>query len=121
MYWRTACTYRMQHSIACDFLIRVDPIFFISFGLCVTAVNNFETLFRRGSYLNLCPVSRLKVILGELPTACIFLIFYFSYLLTLKMAICSSETWLTLNGLQGVISQEMILFITTAVKTSNPT
>jgi hypothetical protein len=28
---------------------------------------------------------------------------------------------LTLNGLHGVISQKMILFITTAVKTSNPT
>jgi hypothetical protein len=26
-----------------------------------------------------------------------------------------------LNGLHGVISQKMILFITTAVKTSNPT
>jgi hypothetical protein len=28
---------------------------------------------------------------------------------------------LKLNGLDGVISQKMILFITTAVKTSNPT
>jgi hypothetical protein len=28
---------------------------------------------------------------------------------------------LKLNGLHGVISQKMILFITTAVKTSNPT
>jgi hypothetical protein len=28
---------------------------------------------------------------------------------------------LTLNGLHGVISQKMVLFITTAVKTSNPT
>jgi hypothetical protein len=27
---------------------------------------------------------------------------------------------LTLNGLHGVISQKLILFITTAVKTSNP-
>jgi hypothetical protein len=27
---------------------------------------------------------------------------------------------LTLNGLHGVISQKMILFITTAVRTSNP-
>jgi hypothetical protein len=27
----------------------------------------------------------------------------------------------TLNGLHGVISQKMILFITTAVRTSNPT
>jgi hypothetical protein len=26
-----------------------------------------------------------------------------------------------LNGLHGVISQKMILFITTALKTSNPT
>jgi hypothetical protein len=40
---------------------------------------------------------------------------------TLKMeAICSSERLLTLNGLHGVISQKMILFITTAVKTSDP-
>jgi hypothetical protein len=29
--------------------------------------------------------------------------------------------WLTLNGLHGVISQKMVLFITTAVRTSNPT
>jgi hypothetical protein len=28
---------------------------------------------------------------------------------------------LTLNGLQGVISQKMVLFITAAVRTSNPT
>jgi hypothetical protein len=28
---------------------------------------------------------------------------------------------LTLNGLHGVISQKLILFITTAVKASNPT
>jgi hypothetical protein len=28
---------------------------------------------------------------------------------------------LTLNGLHGVISQKMIFFITTVVKTSNPT
>jgi hypothetical protein len=28
---------------------------------------------------------------------------------------------LTLNGLLGVISQKIILFITTAVRTSNPT
>jgi hypothetical protein len=28
---------------------------------------------------------------------------------------------LKLNGLDGVISQKMILFMTTAVKTSNPT
>jgi hypothetical protein len=27
----------------------------------------------------------------------------------------------TLNGLHGVISQKMVLFITTAVRTSNPT
>jgi hypothetical protein len=40
----------------------------------------------------------------------------------LKMeAICFSETSWTLNGLHGVISQKMVLFITTAVKTSNPT
>jgi hypothetical protein len=43
---------------------------------------------------------------------------------TLKMeAICSSETKnkIKLNLKTGVISQKMILFITTAVKTSNPT
>jgi hypothetical protein len=28
---------------------------------------------------------------------------------------------LTLNGVHGITSQKMILFITTAVKTSNPT
>jgi hypothetical protein len=32
----------------------------------------------------------------------------------------SEERWVQLNGLHGVISQKMILFITTAVKTSNP-
>jgi hypothetical protein len=31
-----------------------------------------------------------------------------------------NEFRLKLNGLHGVISQKMILFITTAVKTSNP-
>jgi hypothetical protein len=35
--------------------------------------------------------------------------------------VCSSETSLKLDGLHGVIYQKMILFITTAVKTSNPT
>jgi hypothetical protein len=40
---------------------------------------------------------------------------------TMEMeAICSSET-LVDNGLHGVISQKMVVFITTAVKTSNPT
>jgi hypothetical protein len=36
-------------------------------------------------------------------------------------AISSSETSGATYGLHGVISQKMILFITTAVKTSNPT
>jgi hypothetical protein len=36
-------------------------------------------------------------------------------------AICSSETSVDLNGLHGVISQKMTLFITTAVRTSNLT
>jgi hypothetical protein len=41
---------------------------------------------------------------------------------TLKMeAICSPKRRLKLDGLNGVISQKMILFITTAVKTPNPT
>jgi hypothetical protein len=41
---------------------------------------------------------------------------------TLKMeAICSPKRRLHLNRLHGVTSQKMILFITTAVKTSNPT
>jgi hypothetical protein len=31
------------------------------------------------------------------------------------------KRWLTFNGLHGVISQKLILFMTTAVKTSNPT
>jgi hypothetical protein len=40
----------------------------------------------------------------------------------LKMeGICSCETSLTFNGLYGVISQKMVLFITAAVRTSNPT
>jgi hypothetical protein len=36
-------------------------------------------------------------------------------------AICSSETLVGFNGLQGVISQKIVLFITTAVRTSNLT
>jgi hypothetical protein len=39
---------------------------------------------------------------------------------TLKMkAICSSEKLVETQGLHGIISQKIILFITTAVKTSN--
>jgi hypothetical protein len=34
---------------------------------------------------------------------------------------CSSESQLIFNGLYGVISEKIILFITTAVRTSNPT
>jgi hypothetical protein len=44
-----------------------------------------------------------------------------SYFSTLKIEqICSSEklkSWLTFYGLHGVISQKMVLFITTAVRT----
>jgi hypothetical protein len=36
-------------------------------------------------------------------------------------AACSSETLLSFNGLHGVISQKIGFFITTAVKTPNPT
>jgi hypothetical protein len=35
-------------------------------------------------------------------------------------AICASESSLLLNRVHGVIFQKMILFITTAVRTSNP-
>jgi hypothetical protein len=31
------------------------------------------------------------------------------------------QAWLTFNGLHGIISQKMVLFIITAVRTSNPT
>jgi hypothetical protein len=59
-----------------------------------------------------------NIILCRLLT-CWFLLKFSS---TLKMeAICSSERRLHLNRLHGVTSQKMILFITTAVKTSNPT
>jgi hypothetical protein len=34
--------------------------------------------------------------------------------------ICSSETSVAFNGLRSVISQKIILFITTAVRTSDP-
>jgi hypothetical protein len=45
-----------------------------------------------------------------------------AYSSTLKMeASCSSETSLTFNGLHGIISQEIELSITTAVRTSHPT
>jgi hypothetical protein len=36
-------------------------------------------------------------------------------------AICSPKRRLTLNGLHGVIPQKILLFITSAVRTSNPT
>jgi hypothetical protein len=36
-------------------------------------------------------------------------------------AVCSSETSVDFNGLHGVISQKLELFITAAVRTSNPT
>jgi hypothetical protein len=39
----------------------------------------------------------------------------------MKNIIFWDMTPLKLNGLHGAISQKMILFITTAVKTSNPT
>jgi hypothetical protein len=43
-----------------------------------------------------------------------------AYSSTLKMeAICSPKRRLTFNGQHGVISQKIVLFITTAVKTSN--
>jgi hypothetical protein len=38
-----------------------------------------------------------------------------------KKPASKQNNWLTLNGLHGVISQKLILFITTAVRTSNPT
>jgi hypothetical protein len=45
-----------------------------------------------------------------------------AYSSTLKMeAICSSETSVDVNGLHGVISQKIVLFITTAVRTSHST
>jgi hypothetical protein len=60
------------------------------------------------------PASRL---LG-LPPA--LTLVHFSAYSTLKMeAICSSECRLTFNGLHGVISQQIVLFITTAVRTSD--
>jgi hypothetical protein len=30
------------------------------------------------------------------------------------------KVWLTFNGLHGIISQELVVFITTAVRTANP-
>jgi hypothetical protein len=45
-----------------------------------------------------------------------------AYYSTPKMeTICSSETSVDSNGLHGVISQKMVLSITTAVTTSDPT
>jgi hypothetical protein len=42
--------------------------------------------------------------------------------LTLKMeSICSPKLPLTFNGLYGVTFQKTVLFITTGVRTSNPT
>jgi hypothetical protein len=44
-----------------------------------------------------------------------------SFISTLKIeATCSSETSVTFNELHSVISQKMELFITTAVRTSDP-
>jgi hypothetical protein len=45
-----------------------------------------------------------------------------TYSISLKMkATSSSETWVDFNGLHGVISQKIELFITTAVRTSDAT
>jgi hypothetical protein len=50
------------------------------------------------------------------------LVLCLAYSLTVKMeVICSSEHWLIFNGLHGVISQMIILFITTTERTLNPT
>jgi hypothetical protein len=48
---------------------------------------------------------------------------FLAYSSTLKMEVtCSSETSVsTFSGLHGIISQKIELFITTAVRTSNPT
>jgi hypothetical protein len=47
---------------------------------------------------------------------------YSAYFSTVKLElICSSETSVDFSGLHGVIPQKTVLFITTAVRTSNPT
>jgi hypothetical protein len=53
---------------------------------------------------------------------CFTLVSSLAYSLALKMkATFSSEMSMTFNRLHGVISQNIELFITTAVRTSNPT
>jgi hypothetical protein len=49
------------------------------------------------------------------------LVSYLAYSSTLKMeAKYSSKRWLTFNGLKGIIPQKAELFITTAVRSTDP-
>jgi hypothetical protein len=58
----------------------------------------------------------------SLLATCFTLVSCLDYSATLNMeATCSSETSVDFHGLHGVISQKMELFITTAMKTSDPT
>jgi hypothetical protein len=86
------------------------------------------SLIMRSMYLGL--VERMVVFCSWMRCPKLMLCLPPAYLLvlaemissTLTMeAICSSETSVQLNRLHGVTSQKMILFITTAVKTSNST
>jgi hypothetical protein len=55
-------------------------------------------------------------------TDCFMLVCCLTYSSTMKMeATCSSEMLLAFNGVRGVIYQNVELFVTTAVITSNPT
>jgi hypothetical protein len=62
-------------------------------------------------------------VIGQVPLAtCFTLVSCSAYPSTLKMeATCSPKTSLTFSGLHGVTSQKIVLLITTAVRTSNPT
>jgi hypothetical protein len=56
-----------------------------------------------------------------LLATCFMLVYYLAYSLNPKMEVTCSERRLNFNGLHGVISQKIGLFITAVVIASNPT
>jgi hypothetical protein len=64
----------------------------------------------------------MKQVASRACFACFELVSCLAYSSTLKMeAKFPLKRWLTFNSLHGVISQKIEFFITTAVRTSNPT
>jgi hypothetical protein len=74
------------------------------------------------SYILMVLKSQLGFLLLPLLGTCSMLVSCLAYSSTLKIrGDIPPKHLLTFNGLHGVISQNIVLFITTAVRTSNPT